>query len=305
MRSIASCYNEHAIKVSDSYCSGPSNRPFGSPKMIPSIPNSVTCIYKAKLSTQKQVLITLTWCNKLVGQGFIINIGDNKTSSPSKLNSDSQRLHGKKGSKTFQSCNSKIEVFWDISKASFVVGPEPISGFYVMVLVDSELGLRLGDNDQELDLIKKHKKEETPHAKSSLVSRSEQFSGTAICSTKAQFCDTGTTHDILIKCVREEGSKSPILSVCIDNKRIFQVNRLRWNFRGNQALFLDGLLVDMMWDVHDWFFNPSPTSGCAVFLFRTRSGLDSRLWLEEKDLEHKEQEKVGFSLLICACKNPD
>lgn len=291
MRSIASCYSEHAIKVSDSYCSGPSNQPNISSKLTPAIPNAVTCIYKAKLSTQKQLLITLTWCNSLMGQGFMIDIGDN-TSSPSKLNSISQRLQKNKGSETFQSCNSKIEAFWDFSKANYDAGPEPINGFYVMVWADSELCLRLGDNDET----------ETQHAKFWLVSRSEHLSGNAVYSTKARFCDSGTAHDILIKCVREEGSRSPVLSVCIDKKRIFQVKRLRWNFRGNQAIFLDGLLVDMMWDVHDWFFNPTP--GFAVFMFRTRSGLDSRLWLEEKNLEQKDQEKLGFSLLICAWKNP-
>ncbi|XP_041025017.1 uncharacterized protein LOC121265444 [Juglans microcarpa x Juglans regia] len=298
MRSIASCYSEHAVKVSDLYCSGPSNQPNLSTKMIPSIPNAVGCIYKAKLSTQKQLLITLNWCNELMGQGFVINIDDN-ASSPSKSNSNCQRLQKSKGTKNFQSCNSKIEVFWDISKANYDSGPEPLDGFYVMVFVDSELSLRLGDNDIE-DLEDKRCNTETPHAKFSLVSRSEHFSGNAVYSTKAQFCDTGTPHDILIKCVGEIGSKSPVLSVFIDKKNIFQVNRLRWNFRGNQAIFLDGLLVDLMWDVHDWFFNP--TYGPAVFMFRTRSGFDSRLWLEEKNLKLKEQEKVGFTLLICACK---
>lgn len=304
MRGIASCYSEHTIKVSDSYRSGPSNQPNLSTKLTPSIPNAVTCIYKAKLSTQKQLLITLTWCSNLKGQGFIIDVGDHSTSSPtnSKFNSNSHRLQKKKGTKTFESCNSNIEVFWDISDAKYDAGPEPIDGFYLMVLADSELGLRLGDKDHE-ELDEKKYETETPHAKFSLLSRSENFSGNAIYSTKARFCDTGTCHDILIKCVREEGSKSPVLSVCIDNKEIFQVKRLRWNFRGNQAIFVDGLLVDMMWDVHDWFFNP--TTGCAVFMFRTRSGLDNRLWLEEKNWEQKEQEKVGFTLLIYACKNPD
>ncbi|KAF5473610.1 hypothetical protein F2P56_010210 [Juglans regia] len=301
MRRIASCYSENAIKISDSYRSGPSNQPNLSTNPIPSIPNAITCIYKTKLSTQKELLITLTWCRNLTGQGFIIDVGDHNTSSsPSKLNSNSYRLLKSKGTKTFQSCNSKIEVFWDISEANYDgAGPEPIDGFYVVVLADSELGMRLGDKDEELD--EKKYKTETPHAKFSLLSRSEHFSGNAVYSTKARFCDKGTPHDILIKCVREEGSKSPVLSVCMDNKESFQVKRLRWNFRGNQAIFVDGLVVDMMWDVHDWFFNP--TSGCAVFMFRTRSGLDSRLWLEEKNWEQKEQEI--FSLLIYASKSPD
>ena len=65
---------------------------------------------------------------------------------------------------------------------------------------------------------------------------------------------------------------------------------------------MDGLLVDLLWDVHDWFFNPN--SGNAVFMFRTRSGMDSRLWLEEKLVERDQQERVEFSLLIYAFKSP-
>ncbi|KAK9291075.1 hypothetical protein L1049_009262 [Liquidambar formosana] len=300
MRSIATCYSEHAIKVSDSYCSGPSNQACLSQNLIPSIQNSVTCMYKAKLSTHKQLVITLTWCNNLLGQGLNINISDDP-SSPFKFNANSRQFGSTKGSETFESCNSKIELLWDLSSAQYEAGPEPTNGFYVMVLADSEICLLLGDMDEKLDV--KEFKTGIPVAKFSLVSRSEYFSGNALYSTKAQFCDTGMAHDILIRCSREEGSKSPVLSVCIDKRRVVQVKRLLWNFRGNQSLFVDGLLVDMMWDVHDWFFNPA--SGCAVFMFRTRSGLDSRLWFEEKNLVQKGQERVEFSLLICACKNPD
>lgn len=302
MRSIATCYSEHALTVSDSYCSGPSNQAYLTSKLTPSIPNEVMCIYKAELSTEKQLLITLTWRNSLTGQGLTVNVGENP-SSQSKLGSSfHQQLQKNKGTKTFQFYNYKIEVLWDISTAKYDKGPEPINGFYVIVLVDAELGLVLGDKDDDLDV--KKTKTGIPKAKFSLVCRSEHCSGNAVYSTKAKFCDTGTAHDIVIKCEREdEGSKSSVLSVFIDKKVIFRVKRLRWNFRGNQAIFLDGMLVDMMWDVHDWFFNP--TSGYAIFMFRTRSGFHSRLWLEEKILEHKGQERAEFSLLICACKNSD
>ncbi|KAB2012658.1 hypothetical protein ES319_D09G105800v1 [Gossypium barbadense] len=164
-------------------------------------------------------------------------------------------------------------------------------------MVDSEIGLVLGDMAEET--VTKKFKNATPVAKVSLISRQEHCSGTTLYSTKAQFCDTGILHDILIRCSGEhEGLKHPVLSVCIDKKTVIRVKRLQWNFRGNQTIFVDGLLVDLMWDAYDWFFNP--VTGSAVFLFRTRSGLDSRLWLEEK-LVQKDQDRVEFSLLIHAC----
>ncbi|XP_043699274.1 uncharacterized protein LOC122650042 [Telopea speciosissima] len=296
---MAACFSEYAIKVADSSCSSSASQACRPQSLIPSIQNAVTCHYKTKLSTQKQLLITVTWCTNLMGQGLSINVGDDPSSSALKVNTNPRFFRKKKGNRSFESCNFKIEAFWDLSTAKYDSGPEPISGFYVVVVVDSELGLLLGDMSEEV--IAKKFKNGIPLAQFSLVCRREHFSGNTVYSTKAQFCETGMAHDILIRCCCEdEGLKYPVLSVCIDKKKVIRVKRLQWNFRGNQTIFLDGLLVDMMWDVHDWFFNPA--SGYAVFMFRTRSGFDSRLWLEEK-LIQKEQEKVEFSLLIYACKD--
>ncbi|KHN18735.1 uncharacterized protein LOC114407170 [Glycine soja] len=308
MRSIASCYNEHAIRVSDSYCSRPSTQAYLGPKLHPSTRDSVTCMYKLTLiETQKQLFITLTWSKKLLGQGFTITITNSEHSlSPSKSNA--RQLRKIKGNETLQSQNFKVQVLWDLSDAKYEEGPEPVGAFYVVVLVNSELGLRLGDKNSLIEELLSNL--DAKEANFSLVSRSETFSGTAVYATKAKFSETGISHEILIKCGAEvveggEAKKGHVLSVCVDKKTIFQVKRLRWNFRGNQTIFVDGLVVDMMWDVHDWLFNSNSASS-AVFMFRTRSGLDSRLWLEEKSLHaHKEQDKIGFSLLICACKNND
>ncbi|KAK3004161.1 hypothetical protein RJ639_019573 [Escallonia herrerae] len=301
MRNIATCYSEHAIKVSDSYCSGPSNnQAYLSPNLNPSIQNAVVCIYKVKLSSSKQFLITLTWCN-LTDQGFTISIIHDQP-SPAQLKPKCWQLHKSKGTKRFESCNSRIDIAWDISSAKYDSSPEPVKRFYIAALIDSEISLLLGDMEEDVHL-KKLLCNFTA-AQFSLISRSEHFSGGAVYSTKAQFCDSGMCHDILVKCMTEaRGPRYSALSVWIDKKNVVQVKRLQWNFRGNQTIFLDGLVVDMMWDVHDWFFNPK--FGHAVFMFRPRSGLDNRLWLEEKKLEQTEQEKVGFSLLICACKDPD
>lgn len=303
MRDLGSCISEYAAQVSDPSCHSYAivNNSCINPSLVPSIQNAVTCLYRTILSTQKQVDIRVTWSKNSVSQGLSINFG-NDSSSSFKLNTNSGLFRKKKGSKSFEHNNdSKIEVFWDLSAAKYQTGPVPIDGYYVLITVDSELGLTLGDMAEEASL--KKLKNGTQIAKFNLISRQEHFSGNTLYSTKAKFCDSGTAHDILIRCSGEdEGLKHPVLSVCIDKKTVIRVKRLQWNFRGNQTIFLDGLLVDLMWDVHDWFFNPS--SGYAVFMFRTRTGMDSsRLWLEEKNLQ-KDQEKVEFSLLIYACRCP-
>lgn len=304
MKIIGICHSEQAIKVSRSHCSSPSNQAYSSTHLSPSIQHSVTCIYKVKLSTEsKQFLIKLTWCN-LLNQGFSIAICDYPVSS-SNYSENSIILHKVRGMKTLKlSCSLRIEVYWDLCRAQYDSGPEPINGFYILILVNSELGLILGDMEQEFEV--KKLMSDIQVSEFTLISRSEHFSGNSVYSTRAKFCDMGTCHDIMIKCLGEDGTtllKNPILSVYIDKKNVIQVKRLQWNFRGNQIIFLDGLLVDFMWDVYNLFFGPS--SGNGVFLFRTRSGLDTRLWLEEKNFEQNEQENVSFSLLICACKNPD
>ncbi|KAL3530422.1 hypothetical protein ACH5RR_009744 [Cinchona calisaya] len=303
MRELASCFSEYAVQISDgASCSSYANASncTSSNSMIPSTQNAVTCLYKTILSSnQKELVIRVTWSKNTVSQGLTIHFGEDP-SNFFKLNTNARLFRKKKGSKSCDFNEYKVEVFWDLSMARYTSGPEPVDNYYVLVKVDSELCIILGDLAEEAS--SKKLKNGTPLAKFSLISRQEHFSGSTLYSTKAQFCDTGTFHDILIRCSGEnEGLKHPVLSVCIDKKMVIRVKRLQWNFRGNQTIFLDGLLVDLMWDVHGWFFNPA--SGYAVFMFRTRSGLDSRLWLEEKIVQ-KDQDKVDFSLLIYACRCP-
>ncbi|GAB4833471.1 hypothetical protein Ancab_031714 [Ancistrocladus abbreviatus] len=305
MRNIATCYSEHAVRVSDSYCSGPLNRSYVSPKLIPSIQHAVSFTYKTKFSPQKHLLVTITWYRKLICQGFWIRICEKMPCSAfSDSSTNSHRLVETKGAKNFESCNSKIEVHWDLTNAKFDAGPEPINTFYVVVLIDSNISLLLGDMEDEPAV--KKVTVGLPIAKFSLVSQCEHFLGNnRQFSTKAKFCDSGLAHDVVVKFEEEdEGPKYPILSVFIEGKRVIKVRRLQWNFRGNQVIFVGGVLVDVMWDVHGWFFDQKPSGAAAVFLFRTRSGLDSRLWLEEKNLSEKNHDKLGFSLSICVSKNP-
>ncbi|XP_076914001.1 uncharacterized protein LOC143572837 [Bidens hawaiensis] len=306
MRNLATCYNEHAIKVSDSYCSGNSNNIYVPPALIPSIQDEVSVLYKVEVSTQTLLFITLTWSTHNIDYAFTININDHHSNS-----SKSFSLRKIKGSKRLEPFDFKVELIWDLSKAIYEVGPEPVKGYFVAVLVNSEL-ISIGDHVDDLEV--KKRVLDYPLAKCSLVSRNERFLGNFECSSRVKFFDTGMWHDILITCVADDKTnKTPLsMCVCIDKKNVIDVKRLRWNFRGNQTVFLDGMVVDLMWDVYDWFFqsntdsdsNTKLRSRAGIFLFRPRNGLDSRLWLQEKNLDEKEEQKVGASLLIRACKNP-
>ncbi|KAG6777465.1 hypothetical protein POTOM_017288 [Populus tomentosa] len=147
MRSIGTCYSEHAIKVSDSYCSGPSNHAYLSPNFTPTIQDTVSCIYKVKLSTQKHLSITLTWWNKLIFEGLNINIDDSISSSSRNSAGSVHQLQEIKGTSTFQSCNSKIEIFWGLSAACLDSGPEPIRG--TRSGLDSRLWLEEDDKNEQ------------------------------------------------------------------------------------------------------------------------------------------------------------
>lgn len=303
MRNLTRCYGEHAIKVSDSYCSGQSKQAaIPSPKMnmIPSTLDTVTCTYRVKCSNQIQILVTVTWCS-VMDQGFSISIVDHP-SSPFKFYAKHLHFGKSKGNKFFGSSDTKIEILWDLSSAIYDAGPDPVSGFYVAVLLNSELILLLGDKEDVE--VNKFISRISSKSKFRLLSRSEHLFGSSVYSTKAQFFDKGRSHDIVIKCIAEDKrQRELILSIYIDEKNVMEVKKLHWNFRGNESIYIEGCLVDMMWDVHDWLFNPK--SGNAHFMFRPRTGLDYRLWLEENKLEKNEQENAGSSLLICAFKNPD
>ncbi|AEC09258.1 DUF868 family protein, putative (DUF868) [Arabidopsis thaliana] len=326
MRGLAACYSEHAIKVSDTYCSGPSNHSYISPTLPPSIPDTVTTTYRSNLpSSDKPVSVSLTWSDNLT---VVI-------STPPK--SYSVSLRKPKGSRKLTSSSGSLnaEILWDLSEAEYENnGPEPIRRFFVVVVVNSEITLGVGDVDHERD---------TSSSSSWRVSKTERFSGTCWLTTKAQFSDVGRKHEIQIQCGGggggggEEGYlwkvKSPeTMSVYVDKRKVFSVKKLKWNFRGNQTMFFDGMLIDMMWDLHDWFYKEtlssvstssssktassssssstsSSTPPCAVFMFRRRSGLDSRLWIDEDEQESEMKKNIGsrdekhsFSLIICASK---
>ncbi|KAK9127657.1 hypothetical protein Syun_016454 [Stephania yunnanensis] len=317
MRRSSSCLSECAVKVADSWCLNHSvkpNRPLSlnhsvkpnlsSEAPISSIRNSVICIYKAKLSNQMQLTFIVTWCKNIPGRGICIDIIPH-TSSSIEASLDHNIFDKEKGDRAIESCSSRFEVSWDLSAAKYnAEGPDPISNFHITVMIDSEIALRLGEAANVTG---------SPMAEFYLVSRREHLFGRTQYSTKAQLCDSGAMHDIVIRCTgngKGKACRDPELSICIDEMQVICERSLQWKFRGNQVIYIDGQLVDVMWNFFDWFFNKgSSKTGSAVFMFRRRNGFHRSLWFEEQlELQEKtnlqECGGVEFSLMIYACKRP-
>lgn len=144
MRDLVSCLSEYAVSVADASCSSYGTSGCIAPGVVPSVLNAVTNLYKVILSNQKQMMISVVWSKSQMSQGLSINFSDSKVSA-FKLNVDSKLFRKKKGLRTIESENWKIEVFWDLSAAMYLSSPEPVDGYYIIVMVDSQLGLYLGN----------------------------------------------------------------------------------------------------------------------------------------------------------------
>ncbi|KAK4381256.1 hypothetical protein Sango_2985500 [Sesamum angolense] len=102
------------------------------------------------------------------------------------------------------------------------------------------------------------------------ISKREHIFGKNVFSTKAQFCDMGRVHDLVIECDTNT-TVEPCLTIRVDSKLIMQVKRLPWKFRGNHTILVDGLAIEVFWDVHNWLFGTS--LGNAVSCSRPESRL--------------------------------
>ncbi|KAI4964397.1 hypothetical protein ZWY2020_005846 [Hordeum vulgare] len=129
----------------------------------------------------------------------------------------------------------------------------------------------------------------------------EHIYGKKIYSAKAQFCDNGQFHDLVIEC-DTVGLKDPCLEIRIDKKPVMQVKRLAWKFRGNQTILADGLPVEVFWDVHSWLFGSTTTSN-AVFMFQTCQAPEKSMpWSYSQIFRESQLQGLGFSLILYAWK---
>ncbi|MCO5575044.1 hypothetical protein L7F22_028841 [Adiantum nelumboides] len=301
MRELPSCFGEYGVQVADSFANGGKGTQ-----------NVVTCFYRAKLAGVSRV-ITVTWCKTLKGQGLSVNVNDTSSECTCKVDMKPWLFWKNKGSKSLNVGEHKVEVYWDLSSAKYGSGPEPMEGFYLAVVSGCKIALLLGDMPQEAYGRALPSYSPSECFDTCLISRREHIFGRTFYSTKAQFRDSGRSHDILIEC--QTVGKEPRLCVLVDKQLVVQVKRLLWKFRGNQTIMVDGCPVELLWDVHNWLFNPSDNH--AVFMFQTglpssssdnvfgnrNNARSSASYMVASSSTGKCQDGYGFSLLLYAWKS--
>ncbi|CBI21089.3 unnamed protein product, partial [Vitis vinifera] len=224
-------------------------------------PNLATCVYHTDLG-----IFTLTWSRNFFGRSLHLqlhpsaaaNLSPLSLSNPLSLSTPAFHLH------------IKPFVFWK------KYGSKKL---HMILLV--------GDSEKEAYNKTRAKKAERTQV---LVLRREHVFGNKVYTTRASF--GGKTREISIDC---SVGDDPRLSFSVDRKRVLQIKRLKWKFRGNEKIEVDGIPIQVSWDVYNWLFDDVMESH-AVFMFKFE-----RVGFEEEDEELQQQqqhlnEKNGMAL---------
>jgi hypothetical protein len=328
VRDFASCIGDGAVRVADvAACTAPSSTRVStcssssSTTASSSSPTlSVTVSYRATLlaAPAPPLQLRLTWGHSPLGptlsfapsptaRAIQLRRRRGSRSLPSGSSSgDENGGGGDESGTTTPPPPPPLALFWDLTAARYdpaASSPEPVSGYYVVAVASAEVVLAVGDLAAEF--VKAKFEGQIPRARVAPVSRVERVvvsDPAAMHAARVRFAEGGPEHEVSVSCAPAapgSGGGGDELWVCVDGKRAVQACRLRWNFRGNQTVFVDGQPVDVMWDLHGWWFRREPPApGWAVVMLRARSALESRLWLEE------EAAAPAFSLLVEAFKSP-
>lgn len=169
----------------------------------------------------------------------------------------------KKGFKSFDIEETRLEVFWDLQSAKLSGGPEPSGNYYVALVCEEEMVLLLGDRRKEAF---KRSKSISPLIEPKILSKKEHVVGKKCFSTRAKFDQSKTENDIVVE-NSLFGGKNPEMWISIDGIVLIHVTNLRWKFRGNETVFVNDIPVYVFWDVHDWMFKGTTLSP-ALFIFK-------------------------------------
>uniref|UniRef100_A0ACD5XVI9 Uncharacterized protein n=1 Tax=Avena sativa TaxID=4498 RepID=A0ACD5XVI9_AVESA len=218
----------------------------------------------------------------------------------------------RRGSRSFVTeGGTAVAVHWDTSNAKYPSPscPEPCGEYHLAVVADGELALLLGTGVGP-DISRRFGTAPRPV----LVSRREQLRApppatpthSPTCaavahSTRCRFRDGGAEHEVTVRCRGDRRAASADegeVAVSVDGRTVVEARRVGWNFRGNRTAVLpDGAIVEVMWDVHDWWFATTGT-GAAQFMVKARGGGGGGgggVWMDE-EMASKGHPPAGFFL---------
>lgn len=244
-----------------------------------------------------------------MGQCFSVEIANLSHQSLCRVDVKPSLFSKRKGSKFLEVNSSRIDIYWDLCLAKFGSGPEPLEGFYMGLVCKKEMVLLIGDLKKEAF----KKTNASPSLSNAIfISKREHIFGKRVYVTKARFSDNGQIHDLTIEC-SAFGVENPCLMVRVDSKTVMKVQHLQWKFRGNDTILVDGLPVEVFWDVHNWFFGTS--FGNGVFMFQTCLSIE-KMWTSQtfsdptilpwpcsQSFKESKLPSPGFSLTLYAWKN--
>ncbi|KAI4379876.1 hypothetical protein MLD38_006118 [Melastoma candidum] len=208
--------------------------------------NLTTCLYHTHLG-----IFSLTWSKSLFGRSLHLLHGSPSDRSPS-FPTVSFHLHinnfffwKKQGSKKLwvDGALPSSVLFWDLTRAKFGSGPEPVSGFYVSVVVDGAMGLLVGDLEK-LAFSRTRARGSEKTALPALFLRREHVFGNRVLYYHGE--DRGEEQGDLCGLQREEAQ------VEVQGERVVEFDRASFQ---------------VSWDVYNWLFK-DVSEGHAVFMFR-------------------------------------
>ncbi|CAM0953180.1 unnamed protein product [Alopecurus aequalis] len=230
-----------------------------------------------------------------------------------------QKMHlqtKRRGSRSFVTeGGTAVAVHWDTSNAKYAApttsspSPEPCFDYYLAVVADGEPVLLLGDAARRFASAAA-----PPRPQAVLLSRREQLrappspstptttSAVVVAhSTRCRFRDGGAEHEVTVHCRGDRRTCSSAatdegeVAVSVDGRTLVEARRVGWNFRGNRtAVLADGAVVEVMWDVHDWWFSGCTGTGAAQFMVKARGG-GGGVWMDE-EMASKGHPPAGFFL---------
>jgi hypothetical protein len=278
--------------------------------------------YRVALSSRKELRIRATWTRSAspATTGLAVSINDGSrtlpvvaavgtprrsTAAAALMPPTAQHLLQKnRGTRSFVTeAGTSVAIYWDTAEAKYPPAgssPVPSRDNYLAVVADGELALLLGGGDAARELGRRF----APAPRRALLSRREQVRGPSrgqlVHTTRCRFRDDGAEHEVTVACRGEEwggaAARDGEVAVTVDGKKVVEARRVKWNFRGNRTVVLgDGAVVEVMWDVHDWWFAGVGGGAGAQFMVKARGGGGGRVWMDE-EMAKKGQAPGGFFL---------